>query len=801
MKDIGYRTALRQDVSFTLRQFRRSPGASVLAVVLLALGIGAATIVFSVVSAVVLDAVPFDDADGLVVIRELTPQGDFFSTSEPNYLDWAERQRAFDGLAAYTLGDVTWTGGDRAERLIGLRVSHTLFGVLGVRPVTGRLPTEAEDEPGTASRVVVLSEGAWRDRFGADEGAVGRWIQLDGVRHLVIGVVDTEAGFPGVEVFTPLRPDPSSDRTNHMLQTVARLAPGGTVAGARSDMRRIAAELAAEYPDANEGWSATVAPLREYRVGDRLARISTFLLLAVGLLLLMACGSVATMLVARASGRQREIGLRAALGAGRERILAQLLTESAVLGLLGAALGVFLAWLGTPLVRELGPSDLARLGLASVDARVLGVALAVSIVAVLLFGLAPAVFATRGPLHRALREGGGSVSRAHRRVLGGLVVGQFALAVVVAIGAGLTARSFARIQAVDLGFEPEGVLQFSVGLPEEEFSEAQRLAFLETLEVQIAGLPGVETVGASMTSPFSQFQASNFVAAGDNVPDRQDEFVPVSWRAVDGGFFAAGGVRILGGRVFNALADFEPSVIIDEGLARELWGTAEATGRVVVWGDPAGSRMRVVGVVNSLHDERVEGPPRPRIYLPYSLFPWPSPSVLVRSAGDPAALAPRIREIVHELNAAVPVTDMATLPSLTSEAVAWPRFTMQVVSAFALMAVLLAGAGIYGVAALTVQRRRRELGIRVALGAEPATITRLVLRDAARLAMLGIAIGVAFAVATAGVFNAILYDLAPHDPATFTVLPLALAAIALLASWAPARRAARVDPLEALSAE
>ncbi|MEJ2504171.1 MAG: ABC transporter permease, partial [Gemmatimonadota bacterium] len=440
MKLRAFVGAARQDVAFALRQITRTPGATLLAVLTLALGIGAATIVFSVVDAVVLEAVPFQDPERLVAVRETTPMADYFSVSEPNYLDWTERQRTFEGLAAYTLGDVTLTGGDRADRLTGLRASHGLFDVLGITPVAGRTPTAGEDRPEADGRVAVLSESAWRNRFGANESVVGESIVLDRVRHTVIGVVPSDAGFPDVDIFTPLRADRSGDRTNHMLQVVGRLSPGTTVEEARSDMERIAGELAGEYPGANAGWSATVTPLRDFRVGSRMARISTFLLLAVGLLLLMACGSVATMLVARATSRQTEIGLRAALGADRRRLVAQLLTESAVLGLLGCGLGVLLAWLGTPLVASLGPGNLPRLARASMDGGVVGAALLVSGVSVLAFGTAPAIFATHGRLFSALRETGSSVSRAHRRFLGGLVVAQFALAIMVVIGAGLTTR-------------------------------------------------------------------------------------------------------------------------------------------------------------------------------------------------------------------------------------------------------------------------------------------------------------------------------------------------------------------------
>jgi len=812
MRIVDMMEAVRQDLGFALRQLTKSPGASVLAVLTLALGIGATTVVFSVVNAVVLDAVPFENPDEIVMVREVTPQGDYFSSAPPNYLDWVERQRSFAGMGAYTMGDMTLTGSGEAERLSGLRVTHGVFGILGITPALGRHIMPEEDEVGSGDRVVILGEGFWERRFAADESLLGQTLVLDGVAHAIIGVAPSDRGFPGIDVFTPLRPDPSADRSNHIIQTVARLAPSVTLDDARLDMQRIGGQLADEYPEANAGWSATAQSFRDWRVGDQLERLGKFLLLAVGLLLLMACGSVSTMLIARATGRQREMGLRAALGAGRQRILGQLITESAVLGVLGGGLGVLLAWLGTPAVRALGPADMARLGDAAVDGRVLGVALAASAASVVVFGLAPALFATRGRLFDALREGAPSVPAGHKRLRDALVVAQFALAVLVVLGAGLMTRSFAQVQAVDLGFQPEGVLQFSVGLPDGAFTTEERIRFLDQLAVQVAGLPGVEAVGLTMSSPFSQFQAANFVAPADDVPDRQDDFLPVSWRAVDGGFFTAAGVQLIAGRVFGPEdgppadeeameSGFEMPVILDEKLARELWGTPDAMGRSLIWGDPAGPSMRVVGVVSSIRDEWVQDEPRPRIYVPYSAFPWPSPVVMVRSATDPAGLVPSIRTLIQELDSDVPMMEVATLPDVTSEAVAWPRFTMQVVSAFGLVAVILAAMGIYGVASFGVLRRRREIGIRVALGAEPGRIVRLVLKSAVRLAVAGIAVGVVLALAVSGFLESLLFGVAPNDPLTFTVLPLGLGLVAVLASWLPARRATRVDPRDALTIE
>jgi predicted permease len=471
---------------------------------------------------------------------------------------------------------------------------------------------------------------------------------------------------------------------------------------------------------------------------------------------------------------------------------------------------VLLAWFGTPAVRALGPADLPRLAQATLDTGVLTVSLAAAVISVFVFGLGPAVFVTRGKLFDSLREGAPSVEGGSRKLRDLLVVSQFALAVVVVLGAGLMVRSFDRLLNVQLGFEPERAMSFGVGLPDGVFTAEERVAFLQGLEEQLGGLPGVEAVGLTMSAPFGPFQASNFVAPAEDVPDRQEDFTPVSWRAVTAGFFPAAGIELVAGRVFDPqdgppvggdMEAYEMPVILDENLAERLWNRPDAVGEAVVWGDPNGTTMRVVGVVAAARDERVDGPPRPRIYLPYAVFPWPEPVVLVRSATDPTALVPAVRDVVRRLDADVPVIGAASLGDALRNAVAWPRFTMQVLAAFGLFAVLLAGMGIYGIAAFGVARRRREIGIRVALGAEPKSVVGLVLRAAIRLAVVGMALGVILALAASGFVEALLYDTRATDPLTFVAVPLLLGGVALLASWLPARRATRIHPTEALSGE
>lgn len=799
---------LRQDVRFSLRQFVKAPLVSALAIGTLAIGIGAGTVVFTVVDAVVLDAVPLENADELYALQELTPALDAFSTSEPNFLDWRERQRSFTDITAYTWGPRTYSTVTGSERLQGLRVTHSFIPVLGLEVLLGRNIRPDEDQPGGPVRVVLLSEGFWETRLGADPGVIGTALTLDGEPYDVVGVVRSDRAFADAEIFTPLAPDPNTSRGNHMLSAMGRLSPGVTPEQAREDVRAIAAQLADEYP-VNSGWGGTIEPLRNYMVGTGTIQVGTFLLGAVGLLLLMACGSVSNLLIARATGRRREMGLRAALGAGRQRILRQLVTESAVLGLAGAGLGVFLAWIGLPIVKTLGPGDLQRLAEASVDGRVLSFAAAASVLSVVIFGLAPALFVTRGGLFNALRESSPS-SSSGRRLRDALVSAQFGLAIVVVLGAGLMVRSFAQIQNVDLGFEPQGALQFGVSVPDGQFSEAERVIFLSRLSDEIEALPGVQAVGVTMSPPFADFRATNHVASVDNMPDRQEDFLPVSWRAVDGGYFPATGVDLVAGRTFGSgdgwpgldpPEDWQPSVVIDATLAQDLWGRLDVVGEEVVWGDPEGGAMRVVGVVEIARDERVEGTPRPRIYLPYDMFPWPEPTIVVRAGVDVAGLMPAIRGIVNELDGRVPIAGATPLTDSLRDAVAWPRFTMQVLAAFGLVAILLAAMGIYGVTAFNVQRRTRELGIRVALGAEPGRVLGIVMRGGIRLAAVGLGGGLLVALLMTRYIEDLLFEVPVHDAGTWILMPLGLGAVALLATWLPALRATRVDPKEALASE
>ena len=801
--------AVAQDVRYAVRQLVGRPLVSALTIATIVVGVAATVVVFSVVHAVVLRPLPFPEPDRVMQVNQTSPQGRDYSVSEPNFVDFRARQGSFVEMAAMGFATVTLEEGGEAVAVEGMRVSDTFFSLLGLSPTVGRAFLPEEDRFGAATQVAILSEAAWTRRFGGSEEILGRTILVDGRALEVVGIAPTDRAWPGVEIFTPLAPDPDQYRDDQRLMAVGRLAPGVTMDVAQRDMDRIAADLSNEYPNSNDGWGARVAPVRDWLVGDRLTRLGTLLLGVVGVFLLMACASVSNLLLARASARLEEMGVRTALGAARRRIVGQLVTEGALLALVGGGLAVALAGPALGVVRALGPNDVARLAEATVDGSVLLVATAAAVGTVLLAGLAPSLLLIRRGVFTSLRSGTRSSSRSGRRVRDGLVVAQYALTVTVLLSAGLLTRSFLELQSVDLGFDPSGVVRFAVRLPNAGFDQVAREDFLLRLGAELEAIPGVEAVGATTASPFSRWRPSNFVARSDREPDRQEDFVPVSWRAVTGDYFAAAGIPLLAGRVFGpedrgrrGQDVANPPVVIDEGLAAELFPDGEnPVGRLVTWFLPGGRQCEIVGVVASARDERMDALPRPRIYRPFTFSSWEEPSVLVRTTGDPAELVPAIRRAVSAVDPSVPTIAPAPIEDDVRASVAWPRFSMQVLVVFGLIALTLAAMGIYGVTAFSVARRRPEIGLRVALGAEPAELRWMVVRAALRLAVLGIAIGVAASFAVTGLMASILYDVSATDPATFLIVPGVLALVAIASSWLPARRALAVEPRSALVSE
>jgi putative ABC transport system permease protein len=805
-----WRTALdgaRQDLGHALRQMRRHPLSSGLTIATLTVGVAATTIVFSVVHAVVLAPLPFEAPDGLVHVSQTSPQGRLYSTSEPNFVDFRARQQSFTEMAAMGWQNPVLTGAGDPTSIDGRRVSHTFFPLLGIEPVLGRNFSEQEDRFGGPGDVVLLSAGTWERRFGADPDVVGRSIVLDGVGREVVGIVPSDRSWPGVEVFMPLAPNPDVYRDDQRLETLARLRPGVSIDAARQDMVRIAAALSDEYPESNDGWGASVRPIREWLVGARLTRLGGLLLGSVALFLLMACASVSNLLLARASVRAREMGVRTALGAGRGRIGAQLAAEGLILAVVGGGLALVLAYQGLDLVRALGPGDIARLAEADVDARALGVAGISVIGTVLLAGIAPALLLLDEDAFALLRIGG-RAGAGGRRLRDSLVVAQFALAVTVVSGAALLTRSFVELQQVELGFEASSVVRFAVRLSDARFDQITRAEYLDRLTEELSAIPGVEAVGSTTAGPFSPMRPSNFVARSDQEPDRQEGFQPVSWRAVSPDYFDAAGIPLLSGRVFDVRDRVRrgeqvqnPPVIIDRTLADLLFPGEDPVGRLVTWFLPGGVQCEIIGVVATARDERLDVEPRPRIYRPFTFTAWDQPTVLVRVAGDPAAIIPLLREATLGVDPDTPAIGPTVISDDVQQTVAWPRFSMQVLGAFGLIALILAAMGIYGVTSFSVARRRHEIGVRVALGAEPSRVHWMVVRRALRLAGAGILAGLIVALLLGRSLEALLYDVSSNDPLTFVAVPVAMTLLAVVSTWIPARRAVGLDPREALIEE
>lgn len=801
-------SALSQDVRLALRVLRRSPGFSAVAVLTLALAVAATTTIFGVVDAVIIQPLPFADPARLVHVRETTPRGDEFTASEPDYLDFAAQNRSLAALAAYKPVDLALTGAGEPLRLHGAAASASLFPLLGVRPAIGRGFRADEDAPGDPSSVVVLSHALWTARFGGDSTVVGRTVTLDGRAHTVIGVMRADDRFPEADVYVPLHASPRADRTDHWLELVGRLRPGVTIAAAQADLARVARDIGAIHPT-SRGWGVRVGSLAHALVDDAFRRAGWVLLAATGLLLLLACANVANLLLARASTRQAELGLRAAIGAGRWRLVRQLLTESAVLVAIAGGLGLLgTAW-GIAGVHAFGAGRIPRLDGVALDARVVGAALAASIVTCLACGLAPALRAARVDPAAALGEGGGGgaragVSRRQRRVRDALVVFQVALSMVLLVSAGLMLRSFTRLATIDPGFDAAHVLAVNLALPPQRYDDASRAIFFDRLMERLRAVPGVRAAGATDVDPFSGWNLMSDVTPEDRAATTPPTgYMAAGWRSITPGFFAAMGVPILRGRAF-ASADTRggpPVAIVSRRLAQALWPNEDAVGKRLYWGGTDGTPRTIVGVAGDIRDVAPQTEAEPMLLVPHEQVTVPAMTVIVRTDGDPTAIAGAVRDAVHELDALLPIAAVHPLTRNRADAMAAPRFHLLLMSTFAALALLLAASGIYAVIAFNVARRRREIGIRLAMGAERSAIVASFVRSGAALTAVGLLAGLAGAWAATRFLRGLLYGVAPDDALTFVAVAVVLGGVALVASYLPARRAAQVSPTDALRAE
>ena len=787
-----------QDLRYALRSLRRKPLVTAVAILTLGLGIGGATAVFSIVEAVMLRPLPFRDPDRLVRIWELTRDGDRFSFSEPNYLDLRTGSRMLQDVAAYSDGGArTMPGEDgEPERLVAVPVSALFAEVLGVRPQLGRTFSEEEDRPGRAQPPVVLSDGIWRRHFSADPEIIGRLIRLDGEPFAVSGIMPPRFDFPGAaDVWVPLAADPGSDRGNKSLAVIGRLAPGATLARLRGEIGEIARRISDAYPESNAGWGAEAVPFSEWIVAPRFREAVWVLFGAVGLLLLLACANVANLLVAQAVSRQGEMQVRAALGAARGRLVRQLLTESLLLAVLGTGAGVLVAVWSVDIVQTLGQGRVPRLDELRVDGAVLLFACLAGAASAVVFGLAPALHATRIDLRSAIDQGLRSTTRS--RGLGhALVVVEVALAVLLLVGTGLMANGFVRLMSVNPGFDIGDALAMPIDLPVARYNEARAIAFYGELLERVRDLPGVTAAGATATNPFRQSGFSNSVTPEERAADAPPSgLVQAGWRSVTPGFFDAMRIPVLSGRTFS-IADrqgAERVVIVSAGLARRLWPGESAVGRRIYWGGTTGQTRTVIGVTGDIRDVQLDAAPPPILFLPHAQVTMPGMTLVVRTPGDLAGVAAALREVLPGLDPALPAPAIDEISASRAAVAAGPRFNLLLLGAFATIGVVLAVTGVYAMLAFTVSERRREIAVRLALGASGPGVARLILRSGLALTVAGVAVGIVAAHGATRLLTGLLYEVEPTDPLTFAAAAASLIAVAALACYLPARQAARLD--------
>jgi len=808
---------LWKDLKYGARMLAKSPGFTVVAAIALALGIGANTAIFSVVNAVLIRSLPFRDPGRLVTVWENNRTRDRKQNviSAANYLDWQDQNSVFDQMAAMFDSRTNLTNVDDPEELPFQVVTANFFDLLGANAALGRTFVAEEGERGH-DNVTVLSNGLWRRRFGGDPNLIGQTIKLSGEDYTVIGVMPADFQFlvkkgsltgKQPELWAPLTFGPNSRvRRGRFMSAIARLKPGVTLAQAQAEMDNIGANLERQYPDFNSNWGVTLVSLQDELSGS----IKTPLLImlgAVAFVLLIACANVANLLLARAASRQREIAIRTALGARRARIIRQLLTESTMLAALGGALGLFLAMWGVDLLLVITPKDLLATQNVGVDYRVLGFTLAVSVITGLVFGLAPALEASRPNLNESLKEGGRGTStggRSHRlRDL--FVVVEIALALVLLIGAGLMIRSFSRLHSTDPGFDAKNLLTVRLLLPNTRYSEDHQIqAFFKQLTERVQALPGVRSVGAASFLPMTGLAAATRVEiAGRPAPPPGQEAV-AEVRVVDGGYFKTMGITLLQGRSFSGheLAEESHVVVINESMARDYFSGEDPIGkRVTISMKDKNVPSEIIGIVRDVKHASLDAPSRPMTYWPTPELVYSAMSLAVRTEGEPLVLTEAVRREVLAMDKDQPIADVRTMEQVVSDSVSRSRFSTLLLSIFAGVALLLAAVGIFGVMSYAVSERTHEIGLRMALGARAADVLTLVVGKGMTLALVGVVVGLGAAYALTRVLAGLLYGVSATDPITFVSIAVLLATVALVACFIPARRATKVDPMVALRYE
>ena len=789
-----------QDVRYAARSLRKSPGFTLVAAITLALGVGANTAIFSVVNAVMLRPLPFSRPGQLVRIWESNIERDrpTFAVSHPNFLDWRAQSKSFQAMAALDNIGLTWTSGGEAEVLQGRRVTATFLPTLQVTPVVGRNFLDQEDRPGGDTRVAILAHGFWHRAFGGDPGVVGKTLTLNAQSYTVVGVLPESFRWGGTtDMLVPLAPDPARNRGDHRLSVIGRLADGVSIQQATSELEAMAARMGVQFPESNKGWGVRLLSFYDWLVPESTRRSLLVLLGAVSLVLLIACGNVVNLLLARATGRQRELSIRAAMGATRTRLTRQLLFESCLIAALAAAIGVAISFAAVRLLVALGPASVPRLDELSIDVRVLVFALGVAVATMIVFGLAPAIQAARQDPQDALRtDSRGSTSGSgSRRIRAALTVAEVALSVALLIGAGLLIRSFARLQQVTPGFNTSGLMTARVGLPNTSYPGGPpKRAFFERFLNDLRGRPGIEAAAIVSGPPLS----GDFTGGDVKLPTQSNEEAgSAAWRLAGPGYFAAMGIP-LRGREFTPqdVTDAPPVAIISASLAEKYFPNQDPIGRGLVMRSFTEQPHTIIGVVGDVKTFGLEAEAGFVFYGAATQYPTWNPMMLVWRSKAPST--DTVRASLRSIDANVPLSAVASMDSLFEQSLGPRRFNLYLLTAFAGVALALAAVGLFGVMAYLVSQRTREIGVRLALGATSGEVFRQVLGRGMTLAGIGAAIGVGAAMGLSQVMETLLFSVSRRDPLTFIAVPVALVLVAGLACYLPARRAMRVDPVVAL---
>lgn len=816
---------LCQDLRFGARMLIKQPGFTVIAVLTLALGIGANSAIFSLVNAALLRPLPYADAENLVMVwgnfqrLNMTRLG----VSAQEFADYKTQNTVFSEVAAYRTLTFNLINNNEPERIGGARVSSALFRLLGTQPLLGRALLEEEDQSGS-NRVAVLSQRLWHRRFNSDPSIIGKQIALDGESYTVVGVMPQQFQFPlsepydaeRAEIWIPaaFTQEELSDRGQYSFRMIARLKPNATLEQARAELGTIGQRFLQEYPRTylgpkgeDGGWQVTLTTLQEETVGN--ARLFLLMMLGVvGFVLLIACANIANLWLARASVRQREVAIRAALGAGRMRLVRQFLTESLLLSILGGGLGLLLAMWGVEFLIAAGPRGIPRLSEAGIDLRVLGFTLGISLLTGLLFGLVPTLQSTRVDLSEAIKENSKSAttSTGWQRLRSVLVVTEVALALVLLIGAGLLIKSFWRLLDVDPGFDRENVLTMRMQLPPSKYTgPTERLNFYAQLLERVKAVPGVEAASLTTALPLSGETFGGPFSIEGRPLDMTGKPPHTTVRSIAPDYFKVMGMTLTRGREFGS-QDTDasvPVVIINETFARGFFAQTDAIGQRIKLGAPGSPRpwMLIAGIVRDVKSGGLDRESTPEMYLPYSQNVSSAMTLVVRTLSNPSNSVAAVREQVQAIDKEQPVYNIRTLTQLFSEAIAQRRLHMILLGAFALIALLLATSGIFGLMTYTVTQRTQEIGIRMALGAQPGDILKLVFGHGMSLTIIGLGVGLAAALILTRLMKSLLFNVSATDPFTFSGVALLLALTALLACYIPARRAMKVDPLVALRYE